>query len=98
MVCAQFHARAGFVDQIDGLVRQEAVRNVAAGSEDGRFDGLVRVADRMELLVAVLDAEQDLDGIGFAGRRNLHGLEAAFQRRSFSIDLRNSAGVVAPMH
>ncbi len=27
---AQFHARAGFVDQIDGLVRQEAVRNVAA--------------------------------------------------------------------
>ena len=34
----------------------------------------------MELLVAVLDAVQDLDGVGFVGRRNLHGLEAAFER------------------
>ena len=53
---AKLHARARFVDQIDGLVRQEAVRNVAAGGEDRRFDRLVGVADRVELLVAVLDA------------------------------------------
>jgi hypothetical protein len=41
---AQLDARAGFVDQVDGLVRQEAVRNVAAWSVDGGFDGVVGVA------------------------------------------------------
>ena len=39
---AQLHARAGFVDQIDGLVRQEAVRNVAAGGDRPRFRWLRR--------------------------------------------------------
>ena len=34
----------------------------------------------MELLVALLDAEQDLHRIGFGRRRNLDGLEAALQR------------------
>ena len=53
---------------------------IAAGGEDGGLDGLVGVADGVELLVAVLDAEQDLDGVGFAGRRNLDGLEAALER------------------
>ena len=76
---AQFHARTGFVDQIDGLIRQEAIRDVAAGSIDGGFDRFIGIADRMELLVAVLDAEENLDGVGFAGRRNFHGLEAAFE-------------------
>ena len=68
---AQLHARAGFVDQVDGLVGQEAVRNIAVRSVDRGFDGFVGVADRVELLVAVFDAEQDLDGVGFVGRRNL---------------------------
>ena len=77
---AQLDARAGFVDQIDGLVRQEAVRNEAAGGEDGGFDRIVGVGDGVELLVALLDAEQDLDGIGFVRRRHLHGLEAALER------------------
>ncbi len=57
-----------------------AVRNVAAGGEDGGFDGFVGVGHGVELLVAVLDAEQDLDGVGFVGRRNLDGLEAALER------------------
>ena len=43
---AQLHARAGFVDQIDGLVRQEAVRNVAAGSVDRGLDRLRRCTPR----------------------------------------------------
>ncbi len=37
----------------------------------------------MELLVAVLDAEEDLDGVALARRRNLHGLEAALERAIF---------------
>ena len=80
---AQLHARAGFVDQIDGLVRQVAVRNVAAGSEHRGLDGFIGVPHGVELLVAILDAEQDLDGVRFVGRRHLDGLEAPFQRAIF---------------
>ena len=47
---------------------------------DRELDRFVGVADRVELLVAVLDAEQDLDRVRFVRRRNLHGLEAAFER------------------
>ena len=34
----------------------------------------------MEFLVALLDAEQNADGVRFVGRRNFHGLEAALER------------------
>ena len=39
----------------------------------------------MELFVAVLDAEQDLDGVVLVRRRHLDGLEAPFER-SVSLD------------
>ena len=32
---AQLDARAGFIDEVDGLVRQEAVGDVAVGVRDG---------------------------------------------------------------
>ena len=54
--------------------------NVAVGVRDREFDRLVGVGDGVELLVAFLDAEQDLDGVGFVRRRNFDGLEAAFER------------------
>jgi hypothetical protein len=37
----------------------------------------------VELLVAVLNAEQNLGGIAFIRRRNLDGLETALQRPIF---------------
>ena len=77
---AQLHARAGFVDQIDGLVRQEAVRNEARRRVDRVLDRLVGVRHGVEFLVALLDAEQNADGVVFVRRRNLHGLEAALER------------------
>ena len=43
-------------------------------------DSVVGVSDRVELLVAVLNAEQNLGGIAFIRRRNLDGLETALQR------------------
>ena len=52
----QLGARAGLVDQIDRLVGQEPVGDVAARLIDRRLDRLVRVFDVMELLVAVLHA------------------------------------------
>ena len=76
---AQLDASAGFVDEVDGLVGQEAVGNIAVGMGNRKLDSGIGVADRVELLVAVLDAHDDLDGVGFVGRRNLDGLEAAFE-------------------
>jgi len=76
---AQLHARAGFIDQIDGLVWKEAVWNIAAGCIDCRFDRFIGVAYCVEFLVAVLNAEKDLGGILFIGRRNLDGLEAPLE-------------------
>src|SRR5579872_3003314 len=76
---AQFHPRARLVYEINGLIRQETVRDVAVGVGHGKADGLVGVADRVKLLVAILDAVKDLGGVGLVGRRNLHRLEAAFQ-------------------
>src|SRR6476646_609403 len=67
---AQFYARASFVDQVDRLVRKEAVRNVAVGVRDREVDGVVGVSDRMKLLVSVFDSEKNLGCIGFVRRRN----------------------------
>ena len=80
---AQLDARAGFVNEIDGLVRQEAVRNKPRGGVDRVLDGFIGVGHGVEFLVAFLDAEQDPGGVLFVGRRNLHGLEAAFERAVF---------------
>ena len=80
---AELYARAGFVDEIDRLVGQEAVGNVAIRMRDRKLDRGIGVADRVELLVAVLDAVDDLDGVGLVWRRNLDSLEAPFQRAIF---------------
>src|ERR1700690_3682 len=80
---SQLYARAGFVDQIDRLVRKEAIRNIAVRMRHGEVDGFVGVGDGVELLVALFDAKENLDGIDFVGRRNLHGLEAALKRTIF---------------
>src|ERR1700722_14546335 len=79
----QLDAGSGFVDQIDSLVRQEAVGDVAIRVRDREVDGVVGVGDGVEFFVTVFDAEQNLDGVGLVRRRNFHGLEAAFERSVF---------------
>src|SRR5258708_2008491 len=76
----QLDARARVVDQIDGLVRQEAIGNVAVGVRDRNVDRFVGIADRVEFLVAVLDPKQNLGGIRLVRRRDFDGLEAALKR------------------
>ena len=76
----QLGAGARLVDQVDRLVRQEAVRDVAARLIDRRLDRLARVLDVMELLVAILHAHQDLDRFLLGGRIDLDRLEAALER------------------
>ena len=79
------HLRAdhgtGLIDKVNGLVRQEAVRDITVGQRGRRDDGGIRDLHAVEDLVALLQATQDGDGV-FDGRLlDEHGLETALQRR-----------------
>ena len=77
----QADARARLVDQVDRLVRQEAVADVAVGELGRGDDRLVRDPDAVERLVAVLEAVQDLDRLVDGRLAHEHRLEAALERR-----------------
>ena len=71
---------ASLVDEVDGLVRQEARGDVTVGKR-GRLDERgVFDAHAVVDLEALLEAAQDRDRIGHAGRIDQDLLEAAFER------------------
>ena len=76
------HARGGLVDQVDRLVRQLAVGDVAVGQLGRGLEGLVGDLDLVVLLVAIAQALQDLHGL--VDRRLLDAdlLEATLQGAS----------------
>jgi hypothetical protein len=59
---AQPDPRRRLIDQVDGLVREEAVADVAIGQLRGGHDRLVGDPDPVIGLVPILQAVQDLDG------------------------------------
>ncbi len=80
---AQLHARAGFIDQVDGLVRKKPVRDVAVRKINRVAQRFVRVADSVEFFVALANTLDHLHRLLFVRRGNLYGLEAALQRAIF---------------
>ena len=76
------HARASarLVDDVDGLVGQESVLDVAVGQRDGSLEGLGRIAHVVVLLVGRLKATDDLERVGNARLVDVHGLEASLER------------------
>ena len=70
---------AGFVDQVDGLVGQEAVGDVAMREHGGRDDGGVLDAHAVVDLELFLEAAQNGDGVVDRRLAHQHGLEAARQ-------------------
>ena len=71
---------AGLIDEVDGLVRQETVGDIAVG-ERGRGDERVVVdAHAVVDLVALFQAAEDGDGVLHRRLIDLHGLEAALER------------------
>ena len=72
-------AGAGLVDEVDGLVGEVAVRDVALGQVGRGHEGLIGDGDPVVRLVAVPQALQDLDGVGHGGLFDLDRLEAALQ-------------------
>src|SRR2546427_398518 len=77
----QADACTGLVDQVDRLVRQEAVTDVAVGKLSRSDDRLLGDPHTVEGLVTVLEPVQDLDRLVHSRLANEDGLEAALQRR-----------------
>ena len=72
-------AGTGLVDEVDGLIGQEAILDVAVGKVRGSLDSALRVAHMVVLLVARLERGQDLDGVLDARLLDIDGLEATLE-------------------
>ena len=77
----QVHVRAGLVDEIDGLVGQETVGDIALAEHDGQTAHSVRDDDAVEVLVIAAHALEDLDTVVDARLGHRDGLEAALEGR-----------------
>ena len=73
-------ARPGLVDQVDGLVRQGPVGDVAVGEVRGRDQRVVGEAHAVVSFVTVAKTLQDLDGVGDRRLLDHDRLEAALER------------------
>ena len=71
--------RGGLIHQIDGLVGQEAVGDVALGQRRRRHQRRIRNAHAVVLLVLLLEPAQDRDGVLHRRLGDEHGLEAPRQ-------------------
>ena len=72
-------AGTGLVDEVDGLIGQEAILDVAVGKVRGSLDSALRVAHMVVLLVARLKRGQDLDGVLDARLLDIDSLEATLE-------------------
>ena len=74
-------ACAGLVNEVDGLIGQEAILDVAVGKVRGGLDSTLRIAHMVVLLVARLERGQDLDRVLDARLLDIDGLEATLEGR-----------------
>ena len=72
--------RGGLVDQVDRLVGQEAVGDVAVGECRRRDERRIGNAHAVMQLVFLLQSAQDGDGVLHRGLRHEHRLEAPGER------------------
>src|SRR5437867_1537515 len=77
---AQPRARARLVDDVDRLVREEAIVDVPVGELHGRDDRVVGVLGAVVRFVFVPEPADDLDGLVDRGRVDHDGLESPLQR------------------
>ena len=73
--------RGGLVDQVDRLVGQEAVSDVAMRQRRSRYEGVVRDADTVVNLILLFEAPQNRDRIFDRRLAHVNGLEATLERR-----------------
>ncbi len=94
----QLDPRSGLVDNIDCLVRQEAVCHIPIGEFDRGNKRLVGDLHLVVCLIFLANALQNIDRRIDGRRFDMNRLEPALKRPILSTCLRYSSGVVAPMH
>ena len=79
----ELHAQAacGLIDQVDGLVGQEAVGDVAIGEVGGGHECTIGDMHAVEDLVLLLEATQNRDGVLDGRLAHHNGLETTGERR-----------------
>ena len=79
----ELHAQAacGLIDQVDGLVGQETVGDVAIGEVGGGHERAIGDMHAVEDLVLLLEATQDRNGVLDGRLADHHGLETTCERR-----------------
>ena len=75
----QANAAAGFIDQVDGLVGQEAIRDVAVTQGGRSHQCLISDRETVVRFVALLQTPQDFDGVVNRRLTHLHRLEPTLQ-------------------
>ena len=80
VLVVEIHVRARLVDEVDGLVGEETVGDVALGERHGHAAHLVGDLHAVEVLVILADALEDLHAVAERGLGDGHGLEAALKR------------------
>src|SRR5207247_5664962 len=70
-----------FVDQVDRLVGEEAIADVAMRQCGGRDEGVVRYPYAVVDLIALFESAQDRDRVLERGLAHEHGLKAPLERR-----------------
>ena len=74
-------AGTGLVNEVDSLIGQEAILDVAVGKVRGGLDSTLRIAHMVVLLVARLECGQDLDRVLNARLLDIDGLETTLKGR-----------------
>ena len=74
-------ARTRLIDDVDCLVRQEAILHVPVGEGNRRGKRGLRVLDVVVFLVGLLQAMQDLERVLRSGLADIDGLEATLEGR-----------------
>ena len=81
LVARDASAGTGLVDEVDRLVGQEAVLDVAGRKTRRRLKGRLRVTDVVVLLIFGSELGKDRHGVGRARLIHVDSLEAALERR-----------------
>src|SRR5690606_20713432 len=73
----------GLIENIDGLIGQKTIGDVAARLCNRRFESFVEIADLVKRFVAADDAFDYPQSLFFRRRFHLYALKAAFERAVF---------------
>ena len=79
MAWSQLHGRTGLVDQVDGLVWQEAPGDMLGAGFHSEVDGFIGVCHAVVFLVDRLELGEDMLGLGDGGLGDIDLLEPAEQ-------------------